>query len=246
MPVNLAYRAYQLIWEALDWLYPPVCGGCGAPGARWCMVCAQKTLEILPPICPICGNPNSNNLECERCRITPPLFTSLQSYTIFTGPIREAIHKLKYQHQITLGEALSRLMIVKLEKLNWSLDLITSVPLGLVRFRERGYNQANLLARPIALFLKVPFTSRILSRIRETRSQVGLNVLERNENMADAFQSTSKLVQGKSILVVDDVATSGATLNACSKALLDNGASKVYGFSLARAVYSPAGELDIS
>jgi len=246
MPVNLAYRAYQLLWEALDWLYPPSCGGCGAWGARWCLECIQKTIEIMPPICPICGNPNSKNEECERCRISPPLFTSLRSYSVFGGSIREAIHKFKYKHEIGLGEALSRLMITKIEKLNWSLDLITSVPLGLVRFKERGYNQATLLARPIALFYKVPFSSQALSRVRETRTQVGLSVVERNENMSGAFQAKYGLVRGKNILVVDDVATSGATLNACAKALLENGASKVYGFSLARAVYSPHGEIDIS
>jgi ComF family protein len=137
-------------------------------------------------------------------------------------------------------------MIAKIEKLNWSLDLITSVPLGLVRFKERGYNQATLLARPIALFLKVPFSSQALTRIRETKTQVGLSVYERMENMSGAFQAKSKLVEGKSILVVDDVATSGATLNACAKALLDGGASKVYGYSLARAVFSPNGDIDIS
>jgi ComF family protein len=200
----------------------------------------------MPPICPICGNPNSKNEECERCRISPPLFTSLRSYSVFSGSLREAIHEFKYKHDIGLGEAFSRLMIPKLEKLNWSLDLITSVPLGLVRFRERGYNQATLLARPIALFFRVPFSSRALIRIRETRTQVGLSVVERNENMLGAFRAKKELVQGRNILVVDDVATSGATLNACAKALLDNGASNVYGFSLARAVYSPNGEIDVS
>jgi competence protein ComFC len=246
MPVNLAYRAYQLLWEALDWLYPPKCGGCGTLGARWCIECTQKTIEIVPPICPICGNPNSKNEPCERCLFSPPLYTSLRSYTVFTGSIREAIHRLKYQHDIGLGEVLARLMITRIEKLNWSLDIITSVPLGLVRFRERGYNQATLLARPIALFLKIPFSSQALSRTRETRTQVGLSVIERMENMAGAFKAKNELVQGKNILVVDDVATSGATLNACAKALMDGGASNVYGFSLARALYSPKGEIDIS
>jgi ComF family protein len=137
-------------------------------------------------------------------------------------------------------------MIASLQKLNWSLDIITSVPLGLVRLKERGYNQATLLARPIALCLQVPFSSRALIRTRETRSQVGLTVTERQDNMADAFRANSKLVKGKNILVVDDVATSGATLNACAKALLDVGASKVYGFSLARAVFTPNMETDIS
>jgi competence protein ComFC len=129
---------------------------------------------------------------------------------------------------------------------NQSLDLITSVPLGLVRFKERGYNQANLLARPIALFFKIPFSSHALSRTRETRTQVGLSVAERMENMSGAFQVKEQMVKGKAILVVDDVATSGATLNACAEALLDVGASRVYGFSLARAVYSPNGEIDIT
>jgi competence protein ComFC len=246
MPVNLAYRAYQLFWESLDWLYPPNCGGCGASGARWCTDCTQKTTEIMPPICTICGNPNFKNEPCARCQLSPPLYTSLRSYTIFGGSIREAIHRLKYQREVGLGEALARLMIISLGKLNWSLDIITSVPLGLVRFKERGYNQATLLARPIALFLKVPFSSQALTRIRETKTQVGLSVYERMENMSGAFQAKNKLVEGKSILVVDDVATSGATLNACAKALLDGGASKVYGYSLARAVFSPNGDIDIS
>ena len=246
MPVNLAFRAYQIFWEALDWIYPPNCGGCGTSGARWCKECAQVTTEILPPICPICGNPNINDAPCGRCQISRPLYTSLRSYTAFSGVIREAIHKYKYKNEVGLGEALARLMITSIEKLNWPLDIITSVPLGLVRLRERGYNQATLLARPIALFLKAPFSSRALLRTRETRSQVGLSVYERLENMNGAFQAKSDLVLGKNVLVVDDVATSGATLNACAKALLDSGASSVYGFSLARAVFSPEGDIDIS
>jgi len=246
MPVTLAYQAYQFLWEALDWLYPPNCGGCGASGVRWCMDCTQKTVEIMPPICPICGNPNLYNEPCERCKVLPPFYTSLRAYSVFGGSIREAIHKLKYQRDIGLGAALAPLMISSIIKLNWSLDLITSVPLGLVRFKERGYNQANLLARPIALFFKLPFSSHALSRTRETRTQVGLSVVERMENMSGAFQANEQMVKGKAILVVDDVATSGATLNACAKALLEAGAFRVYGFSLARAVYSPTGDIDVS
>jgi len=246
MPGNLAYRAYQLIWEVLDWLYPPSCGGCGQPGTRWCKECTKKTVEIAPPVCPICGNPNVNEKPCLRCQVSRPLYTALRSYTKFSGSIREAIHRLKYRRDIGLGEVLSRPMINRLQKLNWSVNIITSVPLGLVRFEERGYNQATLLARPIALSMSLPFSAQLLSRIRETRTQVGLTLTERQENMVDAFRANNKAVRGKNILVVDDVATSGATLNACAKALLDGGASKVYGFSLARAVFTPNNEIDIS
>ena len=91
-------------------------------------------------------------------------------------------------------------MITSLIKLNWSLDLVTSVPLGLVRFKERGYNQATLLARPIAIYLDIPFVKRALVRERETRSQVGLSLSERQDNMVDAFQANGKLVAGKTVL----------------------------------------------
>jgi competence protein ComFC len=246
MPANLAYRAYQLIWEALDWLYPPRCGGCGQPGSRWCGDCSTNIQEINPPICPMCGNPNINENLCSRCLAARPAYTALRSYTVFSGPIREAIHRLKYQRDIGLGEILARPMIKSLQKLNWSLDMMTSVPLGLVRFEERGYNQATLLARPIALSMRLPFSAHLLTRARETKTQVGLTVSERQENVAGAFRAMSKLVRGKNILVIDDVATSGATFNACAKALLDGGASNVYGFSLARAIYKPDNRIDLS
>jgi ComF family protein len=132
-------------------------------------------------------------------------------------------------------------MITKIQKLNWSVDIITPVPLGLARLKERGYNQAALLARPIALSLKLPYLPKLLKRTRETPSQVDLSYNERQENMADAFKAQNESARGKTILVVDDVATSGATINACAKALLDIGVSKVYGFSLTRAVLLPEG-----
>lgn len=246
MPGNLAYRVYRLIWEVLDYLYPPYCGGCGQLGDRWCKQCAQNTLEIEPPICPVCGDHTVTYGPCPRCQSSRPLFTCLRSYTIFTGAIREAVHQLKYQHNRGIAEVLSRPMITSLEKLNWPIDLVTSVPLGLVRLKERGYNQATLLARPISLYFQVPFSSQALVRARETPSQVGLSVAERQENMKDAFQADRNMVGGKNILVVDDVATSGATLNACAQALINEGAGKVYGFSLARAVFTPDMRPDIA
>lgn len=245
LPGPLAYKGYQFIWEILDWVYPPDCGGCGQKGTRWCIDCSQSIIKIEPPICPICGNPNNNGELCLRCKSSKPFYTSMRSYAVYQGSIREAIHKLKYNHRMGLGEALARMMISSLEMLNWSLDIITSVPLGLVRFEERGYNQATLLAKPIALSQRLPFSPRILVRRRETRSQVGLTVLERQENMAGAFWADSKLAKGKNILIVDDVTTSGATINSCAKALIDAGASSVYGFSLARAVNSSGQHIDM-
>ncbi len=237
-PGKLAYRLYRFMWDAIDWLYPPNCGGCNQPGSRWCEKCSFQSHEVSPPICPICGDYNVDDQLCQKCSASIPFYTLLRSHAVFDGPLREAIHKLKYKGDMGLGEALSRPMIDSLRKLNWPLDIITPVPLGLVRLAERGYNQATLLARPIALYLDVPFSTGLLTRIRETRSQVGLNLTERQGNMDNAFMADRKLANGKNVLVVDDVATSGATLNACAKALLDAGASKIYGFSLARAIFT--------
>ncbi len=246
MPENLAYRIYRLMWESLDWLYPPTCGGCSRRGVRWCDDCAQATNELVTSICPICGDLNENGKICSQCEDSRPFYECLRSYTIYQGPIREAIHRLKYNRDVAMGEMLSRLMIGSIEKLNWSLDIITPVPLGLVRFKERGYNQSTLLARPIALWFETCFLPGALKRKRETRTQVGLTAVERQANMRDAFEASHKLISGKKVLVVDDVATSGATLNACSKALLDEGALNVYCFTLARAVFSPNIDQDIS
>jgi ComF family protein len=246
MPENLAYKAYQLVWKGIDYLYPPNCGGCGTPGVRWCEDCARKTKEISAPICPVCGNQNFSDQPCQRCLDSPPFYTAHRSTTIYHGPIRTGIIRLKYQHDIGLGEVFARMMITQLQKVNWTLNLITAVPLGLVRLKERGYNQATLLARPISFALRVPFSPNALTRIRETRSQVGLTIGERHDNMAGAFQAKEELVEGKTILLIDDVATSGATVNACSKALLDAGATIVYGFSLARAQLLSDGDMDIA
>ena len=94
--------------------------------------------------------------------------------------------------------------------------------------------------------MRLPFLPRILARARDTRSQVGLTVQERQENMMDAFRARGKSIGGKNVLVVDDVATSGATLNSCAKALLDAGAVNIYGFTLARAVFTVNNEIDIT
>jgi ComF family protein len=158
----------------------------------------------------------------------------LRSWAIFGDRLRQAIHRLKYKGDLALGDVLSRPMIDSLRQWKWQVDLVTPVPIGLARLAERGYNQAALLARPIAWGLGWPYHSDGLYRVRETRSQVGLSLDERQQNVKDAFRARSKYVAGKSVLVVDDVTTSGATLKACAAALLEAGADQVYGLTLAR------------
>lgn len=126
-------------------------------------------------------------------------------------------------------------MLEVLDNSGWIIDLVIPVPLGVARQKERGYNQASLLALPLALKRRYRFVPKALSRTRETRSQVDLNREERKQNVSGAFTARAEIVKGKSVLVVDDVTTSGATLDACADALLEAGAKEVYGLTLAQA-----------
>lgn len=231
-----AYVFYQWMWEAIDWLYPPSCGGCGRFGNRWCGDC-QAGVEALPAdICPICGNPHPGGAVCERCTAEPPAFVQLRSAAIFKGALRNAIHRLKYDRDLGLGEALARHLIHLLDGLNWRLDCVTSVPLSNAHLIERGYNQSNLLARPLALVRQIPFVPQAIKRTRETRTQVGLSAKERDLNVRDAFWANANLVRNKTVVVIDDVTTTGSTIRACASALHAAGALSVYGLTLARAV----------
>jgi ComF family protein len=172
---------------------------------------------------------------CPRCRAAPPHFTAVRSWAVFAGPVRQAIHRLKYRRDLSLGETLARPLIGYLQELAWALDLVVPVPLGVARLKERGYNQATLLARPLALGCRLGFRPQALSRVRETRSQVGLSYAQRLENVSGAFQAHPRWVAGQRVLLVDDVATSSATMEACAGALAGAGAACVYGLTLARA-----------
>ncbi len=237
MAKRLRYWFYQVYWSALDWLFPPNCGGCGKTGARWCAHCAASVQKIEPPLCPICGQKLLKNEVCFRCRTVTPRYTALRSWAAFDGTVRNAVHQLKYRKDIGLGEVLAHPLVDLLQSVSWQIDLLAPVPLGLARLAERGYNQSSLLARPIALALNIPFRPRVLSRARETRTQVGLTAAERRINVLGAFVAQADWVMGRNILVIDDVTTSGSTLEACAEALFAAGARQVYGLTLARAVF---------
>jgi Predicted amidophosphoribosyltransferases len=155
---------------------------------------------------------------------------------VFEGPIRRAIHTLKYDRNVALGDALAPHLAGYARELGWQVDLVVPVPLGKQRMRERGYNQVGLLAMPLAAIQGWRYSPQVLFRMRETRSQVGLSPLERRENISGAFRAEPVLAAGKAILLVDDVVTTGSTLAACSEALVKAGAQNIYALTLARAL----------
>ncbi len=224
------------LWGVLDWLYPPVCGGCSRPGARWCADCQQQVTPVSGSICNICGLPVAGEGLCEGCQLHMPPYTALRSWAVFEGPVRSALHRLKYRRNVALGDALARPLADFCRRLDWPVQVVVPVPLGKERLHERGYNQVGLIAMPLAALNRWRYAPRALSRVRETKSQVGLSAFERQENMQGAFRADPHLVGGYTVLLMDDVATTGATLSAGAEALLSAGAEAVFALTLARAL----------
>ncbi|MGD8458653.1 MAG: ComF family protein, partial [Anaerolineales bacterium] len=152
------------------------------------------------------------------------------------GPLRQALHKLKYRRDISLGDELSECLIDVVRENKIKGDLVVPVPLSAKRLRERGYNQAALLARPLALAFDIPYHPRSLKRIKETQTQVGLSIAQRRENVKGVFYANPVQVKGKTVILVDDVMTTGATINEAGRTLKLAGANQVIGLTLAKAV----------
>lgn len=237
MKLSVSYHLYHLIWKGLDLFFPPICGGCEKIGERWCDLC-QHSVETLPdPVCDICGEPQTSIGICKKCKSSRPPYKALRSWVVFKDPIRPAFHRLKYKQDIGLGEAFALPLAEYIDTLNWDIEMLIPVPLSSKRSLERGYNQVDLVARPLAMIQKWNYVPAALKRSKHTRSQVGLSATQRLENVQNAFIANPKLVKNKKILLMDDVATTGATLNSSSMALMEAGASHVYAFTAARAIY---------
>jgi len=160
----------------------------------------------------------------------------MRSWAVFDSPVQNALHTLKYRRNIGLGESFAAEMAKFFRTLQWSVDIFIPVPLGKKRLKERGYNQVALVARPLAYEIGVEYSARALWKARETRSQVGLSVSKRRENVHDAYQADPKVVKHKSVVLMDDVATTGSTILSCTDALLSAGAKDVYAITIARAL----------
>lgn len=217
-------------------IFPPVCAGCGKWGERLCPQCVSEIEILSAELCPKCSLPASRGQVCVTCQNDPPPWQACRSWAAYRGPVRSAIHRLKYQNDLGLCEPLSQHLVQLFQELAWPVDCIVPVPLSLNRRKERGYNQSAVLARVIALRTGLLYLPDALVRIRHTISQVGLNAEERRRNLDSAFSAKNNQVIGRSILLLDDVMTTGATLRNAARALLQGGASQVFALSLARAL----------
>jgi ComF family protein len=232
----------------LDLVFPPRCAGCGARGAVLCSACLAKLRPPDAQLCAGCERPLAPALAfdatgapqglCERCQAEGlSVLAGLLMAVRYEGMARQAILELKYQGQHRLAEPLGGLLAHNASKLAPHVDLVLPVPLHSRRRRERGYNQAELLARICGRRLDLPVRADLLERVRATHPQVGLSAAERRTNVAGAFATTahaSAVLSGRSVLLVDDVSTTGATLASAAAPLTAAGASSVWGLTVAR------------
>ncbi|MHB8085329.1 MAG: ComF family protein [Dehalococcoidia bacterium] len=230
----------QLRSEVIDLFFPRECIGCGKIGGFICYNCAKKLPKIYPPLCQRCGRPESSGRYCKECwgKLNNRI-DAVRSVFVFEGTIRAAIHELKYRNLRAISVNLGEYMATYYRDNGLKGDYLLPVPLHEKRIRERGYNQSELLAQEIAKHVKVPVNGQLLVRTRNNMPQTRTgSAEERRTNMENVFSCQSPEVAGKDIIVIDDVCTSGSTLEACANVLKAAGAKTVIGFTLAREIFS--------
>jgi ComF family protein len=239
----------------LNFLYPPRCPFCerllspkegsGDGAAFWndghsteLPICG-RCLEELPWLkrsCVYCGSPlPDGEFKCSRCSGSSFSFEECCVLGRYEGKIRETLHRFKYRGQKSLAEPLGKLLCSRLAMMPWasSIDFLVPVPLYPQRFKLRGYNQASLLAVAVGRELGLPVIEA-LERVRDTKSQTGLNKKQRRENLRGAFKCVEQIRTGSHLLLIDDVLTSGSTLQEASLVLKKEGAGRVSVAALAR------------
>lgn len=213
-----------------DLVYPPRCAGCGHRGVWVCDRCKRKTHQIEPPWCQRCGA--GENIACICNHLSPDL-DFVRSAAIYHGWVRSAISSFKYEGERARAEHLALLAAPLLREVRSPVALVP-VPLHPSRQRKRGYNQAELLARVIARDTGMPIDV-VLQRAVATRQQVGLPAAQRALNVKGAFAIASgATIPGRRFLLIDDVMTTGSTLDACAEVLKSGGAQWVGAVTIAR------------
>ena len=219
-----------------DLIFPKKCVGCGQFGNWLCEKCFKKIIVIKSPFCPSCHRLTPQGQYCYRCRPHQNL-TGVIIAAHYENPLKEAIHKFKYDKIRELAEPLSEILIERLADGFPRGDFVlVPIPLSRQREAERGFNQAEILAKKIGKAFEIPVCENVLRKIKNVAPQMKLKRSDRLENIKGVFslrQNVEK-IKNKTILLVDDVMTTGATLNEAGGVLKKAGAKNVWGLVLAK------------
>ena len=247
---RLNARLLQGAWEAgraaLGLLYPPTCIACQAATGEahaLCSACWSGIRFIERPFCERLGTPFAVDLGqpllSPAAIADPPVFGRARAVAEYDGTASLLVHRLKYNDRLELARALGPMMARAGAELLREADVIVPVPLHRWRLWRRRFNQAMALARAVSVESSVPCDPFLLARVKRTRRQVGLTKAQRQENLQGAFRvpaDAKARLQGRRVLLIDDVLTTGSTANAASRALLRGGAASVDVLAFARVV----------
>ncbi|MDD5231780.1 MAG: ComF family protein [Syntrophales bacterium] len=234
----------EIIHDFADLVFPPRCAGCGEIRADgdipFCENCCSGVCLIRSPLCACCGIPFAPGQQdhlCGDCLLEKPPFDKARAVGVYESALHEAVRRFKYAGNLAAGHVLGRWMALY-DFPDFSpggCSVIVPVPLHLNRLRERGFNQSLVLAQQISKVHSVPLDFRCLGRLRDTVSQTGLGRNERMTNIRGSFRVRSAgAVEGRKVLLVDDVLTTGSTAGECARVLLGAGAVSVDLVTLAR------------
>ena len=241
----IALHKSELFQAAVSLLYPATCSICAKQvraGEYLCEACEAKIVRIVPPFCETCSEPFEGSMNsaftCANCAHRTIHFEAAVAAYRGRGVVRDVIHEFKYNRQIHLRYLVARWLCAALndERLRYcEFDVIVPVPLHPARQRERGFNQASLLAELLSGRSSIPCRP-LLKRIRYTTTQTALDRSERMENLHNAFRLRKNAdVRGLCVLLIDDVLTTGSTLSECARVLKRAGAISVHAATAARA-----------
>lgn len=226
-----------LIKEGQEYLFPVFCFGCNAEGAWLCCACLERDISVFGVwCCPVCHAPQTGGVCCQACVPASSLASHIAIMPYAEqSRIADILHAIKYQYAedaFSVIDAIVKSFFLDHANALPQVDIIVPVPLHRRRYAERGFNQAEEIARRLGANIGIP-SQTVVSRGRYTEQQAKLSRDERQKNMTDAFIASAAL-SGKRVLLVDDVYTTGSTMQSCAKALLDAGADVIHGFTVAR------------
>src|SRR5947208_12561200 len=241
----IVLQKFELLHSAVSLLYPPGCTICRKSiraGEYLCDQWETKAVRIVAPFCQKCSKPFegsiTNTFACANCAHRTIYFDAAVAAYRGRGIVRQIIHDFKYGRQIHLRHLVARWLYAAFddERLRGrEFDMIVPVPLHPARQRERGFNQANLLAELLTAQISIP-SKPVLKRVRYTTTQTALDRAERMENLHNAFRLRRNAnVRGLRVLLIDDVLTTGSTLSECARILKRSGAISVHAATAARA-----------
>lgn len=219
--------------KILGFFYPETCIFCGkiCPGGI-CADCRAKVLLIREPRCKRCGKPVRYAEEelCYDCSHRKFHYEQGRSLWLHKAPVSQSVYDFKYKNRRVYGEVYAREFVRAFGKLIriWEIDLIVPVPLHRKKFKKRGYNQAEIVAREIGARMGIAVDSALVIRKRDTAPQKRYGHTERRKNLADAFAVSRTEISARHILIIDDIYTTGSTVDSVAKVLRQSGAEKTY------------------